>query len=195
MGGVQRGNVLVLLALALPALIGVAGLAVDWGMGAWTKTQLQNTADAAALAGCGYLPNSTLAGQKATAIVTDGFGNPTSTTFAANGYQYTVTLTDNVSTYFMRVFGYNSINVTAHATALAHNPIGAIAGHGFPSAIINPNLNSDSSDDFIPDNYGRPYIINYGPNNTMVQDWANEVSPLRPTRRVGTPVDGRPGWV
>jgi Flp pilus assembly protein TadG len=46
----ERGAVAILVALLLVVLLGVAALAVDIGLIAWTKTQLQTGADAAALA-------------------------------------------------------------------------------------------------------------------------------------------------
>lgn len=47
----ERGAVMLLLAVALVGLIGVASLAVDIGMALVTKSELQNVADAATLAG------------------------------------------------------------------------------------------------------------------------------------------------
>ena len=45
----QRGAVLVLFALAMAAMLGLVGLALDGGHGMLNKTRLQNTVDAAAL--------------------------------------------------------------------------------------------------------------------------------------------------
>ena len=45
------GGALVYTAIVLIVLIGFAGLAIDWGYMTWTAQKLQNTADAAALAG------------------------------------------------------------------------------------------------------------------------------------------------
>jgi hypothetical protein len=53
--GNSRGGVLVLVALLLVVFIGIAALAVDIGQLATTKNELQNVADAAALAGAGRL--------------------------------------------------------------------------------------------------------------------------------------------
>jgi hypothetical protein len=51
----QRGSVAVITAILLAALIGIAALAVDIGYVAVSKNELQNVADAAALAGAGKL--------------------------------------------------------------------------------------------------------------------------------------------
>jgi len=55
--GNSRGGVLVLVALLLSVLIGIAALAIDIGYLSTTRNELQNVADAAALAGAGYLGN------------------------------------------------------------------------------------------------------------------------------------------
>ncbi len=140
---IQRGNALILVLIALPAIIGAAGLALDWGRGVWTKTRLQKAADAAALAGSSFLPYQTVADQRADSVIDSNFGVPTSQTLTANGYSYTVSLTEDVPSLLMRIFGHDTMNITAHATALAHRLVGVLKGHGFPSAIINPNLNND----------------------------------------------------
>ena len=51
----SRGSVLILTALLMTFFIGMAALAIDIGYVSTTKNELQNTADAAALAGAGYL--------------------------------------------------------------------------------------------------------------------------------------------
>ena len=51
----QRGSVIVAVAVALTALLGMAALSVDYGVVAIARQQLQNTADAAALAAAGQL--------------------------------------------------------------------------------------------------------------------------------------------
>jgi hypothetical protein len=56
----------VFIALSLFVLLGAAAFAVDWGLITFTKHQLQNFVDAAALAGAQELPNASNARQKAT---------------------------------------------------------------------------------------------------------------------------------
>ncbi|MEK7344568.1 MAG: TadG family pilus assembly protein [Pseudomonadota bacterium] len=57
----QKGSVTVLVALALPVLVGVAALAVDLAYLHVVRNELQNDADAAALAGAGVLYKNSLA--------------------------------------------------------------------------------------------------------------------------------------
>ena len=51
----SRGGVLVLVVFLLVVFIGIAALAIDIGFLSTTKNELQNVADAAALAGAGYM--------------------------------------------------------------------------------------------------------------------------------------------
>ena len=37
----ERGNALILMVIAIPAIIGIVGLALDFGRGVWTQTRLQ----------------------------------------------------------------------------------------------------------------------------------------------------------
>jgi hypothetical protein len=53
----SRGSILVLAVFLLTLFIGIAALAIDIGYLSTTKNELQNTADAAALAGAGFLGN------------------------------------------------------------------------------------------------------------------------------------------
>ena len=62
--GNQHGAVLVIVAISMIALLGVVALAVDYGYLAVTKTELQNIADASALAGAGELAKKILQTEK-----------------------------------------------------------------------------------------------------------------------------------
>jgi len=87
--GNKHGTVFVLVAFLLTVLIGVAALAVDIGYVAITRNQVQNAADAAALAGAGKLGliyiaqtwplslNSTQADEIKTVAITVGQENET----------------------------------------------------------------------------------------------------------------------
>ncbi|HEY5756647.1 MAG TPA: pilus assembly protein TadG-related protein, partial [Steroidobacter sp.] len=75
----QRGAVAVLVAIAMSALILIAGLALDMGHAFLNKTRLQNSVDAAALAAAKTLDdtgNTTLA----TAEALQAFANNAATT-------------------------------------------------------------------------------------------------------------------
>ena len=173
----EKGNTLILVALAMPVLLATAGLTIDWGRGVWTKTTLQKTADSAALAGASKLPSSADAEAKAVEMVAMNFDSPDDEIYSVVGNQITVELTENIDTLLMRILGYNTIEVSVSATAVGERNVWGLREGGFPFAIIDPNLNSDPADDFTPWNFGRPYIIGYGAPNIMVQDWANGSDP------------------
>src|SRR5437660_10723767 len=61
----ESGQVLVLLTVALVAMLGMAGLAIDYGNMVVNRRQLQNAADAAALAAAAKIPAGYSAEQSA----------------------------------------------------------------------------------------------------------------------------------
>ena len=121
----ERGQALVLMVLLMVSLLGLATLVVDVGSWFRSKRQLQSTADAAALAGAQALPNrpgdaSGLAQQYAT----KNASNLASADYSigsdlAPNDQITVHVTRNAPGLFAKVFGINSVQVGATATAQA----------------------------------------------------------------------------
>jgi hypothetical protein len=176
----QKGNALIYAVLVMPVFIGFAGLVIDYGRGVWTKTRLQRAADSGALTGAGYLPSESLAAEKATAIVHENFDTPSldSEVYVPMVNHYQVELTTTIPTFFMRIFGNNSIEIYAEAIADTNVTVGGLRGGAFPFAIINPSLNNDPSDDLMPSNFGRKYVIGYGEDNVIVGDWANGSAPV-----------------
>lgn len=146
-----------IVALALPCLLGFVGLATDVGALLNDKRQLQTAADAAAIAGALQLNNMsgttdvndpanivTKAALSASAAngfsFTDGSNGVTVTVndppvwpgsnYQAKGY-VEVTVSKTESTIFMSVFGYPSVTVAARAVASNHAPgNGCIYGLG-----------------------------------------------------------------
>jgi len=173
----EKGSSFILMVIALPALLGAAGLVLDWGRGAWIQTRLQNAADAGALAGASMLPSSSAADAKAREMVTLNFNSPDQVSVTSQNNRLTVELSEDVPTFFMSIFGHDNMPVSVSATAKALRPVSGLRGGGFPFALIDPNLNNDPGDDLMPSNYGRVYIIGYGEDNVMVEDWANGTLP------------------
>ncbi len=123
-----RGQVLVLVTLAIVMLIGCVALAVDVGFLWGAKRRMQTAADAGAAAGAiasreGY--GVTTAAKDATALngFTDGTSNVNVTvtnpysggSCSANCVQ--VTVEQEQPTYFLRVLGFSQIDVQASAVA------------------------------------------------------------------------------
>lgn len=174
----ERGNALLMTVISFGVLLGMAGLVIDWGRGVWVKTQLKKAADAAALAGAGYLPDENAAQTKAQQLVYDNYSSPDAETYIPGADTYTVQLEDNVTTLIMRLFGHSSFDVVVSSTAMTSRPIGGLGRGAFPFAIINPDKNNCPDDDLVESNYGRPYILAYGQRNIMVEDWANGCDPM-----------------
>ncbi len=126
----ESGVILVLSAMSLVILLGVAAFAVDLGWIAYNQLEARKTAEAGALAGVVHMPLPGCADPTAgtdpydVAIDTAGRNGYT----VANGDTVTpadggtcarlkVTVSRTIPTFFMKVFGYSSLTVAESATA------------------------------------------------------------------------------
>ncbi len=130
----QNGQVLVIFAGALIALIGIVAVVVDVSWYWANSLRVQRTADAAALAGAVYLPGSTTNAYlyARTEATKNGYTTGSGTTVTPiqdtlNGgtdpRQLDVTVSAPVQTFFMRVFGLTSIQATRSAKAIYVQPV------------------------------------------------------------------------
>jgi Flp pilus assembly protein TadG len=119
----ERGQVALLSVVWMVVLLGLAGLVIDVGSWFLSQRQLQAQADASALAGAQSLPQDTsaaggLAQQYATK---NGFTLPTSgitiTGTNAPNDSITVDVDKGAPTFFSKLFGIQTVPVTATATA------------------------------------------------------------------------------
>lgn len=128
----ERGQVLVVSALVMPVVLGAVGFAVDVGMIMHTRTDLQKSADAMALAGarrlCGTTACETNAGTDANTWGTsNGVGGSDGKTItygvdcagstSAAHDLITVNLSRSQPSFFARVVGYSGGTIHACATA------------------------------------------------------------------------------
>ena len=117
----SRGQIAVVMALAVAALLGVMALSTDVGLLYYHWGLLQNAADSAVLAGATYLPsNPTSAvsvGNSFAAQNGISASEVTSTTVAADQMSITVHLSRRVPYYFALMVGLSSGQVEASATA------------------------------------------------------------------------------
>jgi hypothetical protein len=124
----EDGQVLVLFALMLVVLFGFASLVIDVGSAKSTQAKLQNTADAAALAGAQDLPNASAAentavtyaglnGMKATENGVKQSGDTVIATTNGDSTKIEVVCTRNVPNTFARVLGFKDTDVSARAVA------------------------------------------------------------------------------
>jgi len=125
----ESGQALILAAAAMVVVIGMAAMAIDVGMFLQEKRDLQNAADAAALAGAQDLPTSP-ANAVANATTWAGEngigageleGVTVSTTYVASD-TITVQVKRDVPWLFARVLGRGSDTVRADATARVGSP-------------------------------------------------------------------------
>ncbi|MGB0122799.1 MAG: pilus assembly protein TadG-related protein [Silvibacterium sp.] len=123
----ESGQMLVLTALSMTALLGFLALSTDVGMLFHTRRNLQIAADAAATAGAlniSYGASASAAGQAAATAngVTNGVNGavvtintpPTSGYHQSTGYVEAIVTTPN-PTFFMKLFNIGSMNVSARA--------------------------------------------------------------------------------
>jgi Flp pilus assembly protein TadG len=165
----QCGQVAVLAALFMVVLLGMSALVIDVGFLFVTKTQLQTSADAGALAGADDLNNANpaTAASTATSYAKMSPGQSTDTvviviTNTSSTRQVQVTTSRVVTYFFAQVFGYTNSTVTATATAAVF-PAGSV-----PSA--TPFVIEAPQD-----------IVWQGVNNQYSQPYTMEINPVGKT--------------
>ena len=154
----QRGDIMPLMAIMLIVLLGAAAMAVDLGWLFWQSIEIQHGADAAALAGVVYEPSlrpeahtEGMAAAAKNRFVDISLGGPDPVqiidfvddpTAVDNDNQLRATVTHSVPTFFMKVFGLDSVAITRTAVAEYVLPIAL----GSP----DPILGADPSTGFLP---------------------------------------------
>ncbi len=117
----KRGQIVVLLAMCLPALLGAIALVADVGVLYFNWQLLQAAADAGAVAGASYLPSSpSLAISTANAFAEHNGvapGEILSTTIIANNTELNLQVHRSVPYSFATLLGLTSGTVSAQATA------------------------------------------------------------------------------
>ena len=110
--GSKHGQIAVVLTLILVPLISLIGLGADLGLLYFHWVILQKAADAAVLAGAGYLPSqpSTAQSTAATYATTNGMksGEITSNTVANDDMSITMTTSRTVPYFFLQLVGLSS---------------------------------------------------------------------------------------
>lgn len=125
----DTGQGLVLTGLAITALMGAAGLAVDMGYLRYTERRMQTAADAAALSAAAELNYSDYVTAGQNDASSNGFTNgsnnvtvavnypPMEGAYAGQSNYVEVIVSETVPTFFMRALGTNSETVSARAVA------------------------------------------------------------------------------
>jgi Flp pilus assembly protein TadG len=119
----EAGQTLVLFVVLLMGLLGVAGLAIDYGFWALNKNQVQSAADASALAGASQIPAGQASASSTASSQYVKNGNASDSVTVANATNLTandsvtVDASRNVATWFTNVFGIHSVTVKGSARA------------------------------------------------------------------------------
>ena len=172
--GEEAGNVLLLAVLSSAALIGASGFAVDYGMAVMQESKLQAATDLAALAGVQDLPFTNVSLARMQNYFMENYTRAGESTVQYDGDSASCWLTAShpVNTYFMRIFGRDTLTVHAQSKAVLENIEGFEGGIGvMPFVLINPNGNGNPNDDLNASNNGQPFILKYSSDNIMVDDW------------------------
>lgn len=145
----RRGAIAIMVAVGLPALLGLVGLAVDLGIWYREQSRLQLAADAAAMGAARLLPAKTATQSdlqqagllEAQAVSVDNtighLRTPISATAAADWSTVTVTLTSSADRYFTSLIGVAAPTLTATAVVTTPMPfcLTALASSGTTPAI------------------------------------------------------------
>ncbi len=122
-----NGQVLIIVAICLPVLVGLVGLAIDAGMAYGVKAKLNAAVDAAGFAAIKNISQGDVAAEAAAeeyfyANFPDDYMGSTPVFLQANitylssgGVEIDVSGSANIPTTFMRVFGFDDITVGASA--------------------------------------------------------------------------------
>jgi hypothetical protein len=172
----ESGQVIVIFALLIVALVGMMALVIDEGSVYEVRRHLQTVADSAALAGAHELPESPdNAVQKAieyaaiNGVTITASNVEIESTLAANDTIVVTAIDPDAPLYFAKVLGIESASVGARAKAIIAAPeeLGGVVPFGVPE------------EDWVP---GEEYILKAGPPggdgnfNALALDWtgANE---------------------
>lgn len=125
----DSGQVFVLFALMLVVLLGATGVAVDVATVYLQKTNLQSAVDAGALAGAQAMAEGNSSSTALSTARNVSLNNVHSAAYnpATSGNRVTVTGQEGVPTFFARILGVNSMQVSASGTA-AFGPVQSATG-------------------------------------------------------------------
>jgi Flp pilus assembly protein TadG len=122
----EQGQAVIIFAVALVIFLGFVGMSIDVGRYMWATSEMQNSVDAAALAGAQSMPNgtgpaTTYATQywdaNKSEIVDAGENVTFAVTFPGGNRAVRVEATAEVPTYFLKFFGIDHWDVEAASKA------------------------------------------------------------------------------
>ena len=122
-GAREHGQVLALAAAGMVVFCALVGMSIDIGRLAFTATDVQKIADAAALAGARDLPNTTTATGSATNYAAQNGSAVLAIAYADSNHTIEVKATRYAEFTFLKVIGIGGRNVTRAATVHAQNEV------------------------------------------------------------------------
>jgi hypothetical protein len=196
----ERGAVLPMMALMLVVLMGSAAMAVDLGWLFWQSIEIQHGADAAALAGVIYEPDQRADAhtQGTAAAVQNGFvhdplnGNEIEIidfvddpTAVQQSSQLRAIVTRRVPTFFMRVFGLETVDISRTALAEFVQPLALGSPESTfgtdPETGYDPGMWASIKGTYGPKSWGDRYaalcLSGYGPSCTPNPEARPSLSP------------------
>jgi hypothetical protein len=196
--GPETGQTLVLFILMIVGLLGFVGIAVDAGFVFARSSQFSSAVDAAALAGVVEMDPTALTLEEADTraqqfLVANGWPAAgmtfvSTSTLTIQGFpEYSITVTWPVETFFLRVLGFRTVDVTRAATAVYMAQAEIVTPTHFESGQIR------KASQFImgPDsctNQGDPISSKYGTDASLPNtDQAHFNDSIR--YRISVPVD------
>ena len=187
----ESGQAIVLVALAMVVILGFAAIAIDFGSVALQKSDLQDAADAAALAGAGDLSNPSTArnsaityagqnGMKATqdGVTKDGDTITVTTPYNGDSTKIKVECKRTVTYTLAQVLGFNSTTVTASAVAQTGN-LGSIFSYTLFSGSENTTTKNNGCNLTVNGNAHSNYRWKINGSNTTIKGTCEAVSEFR----------------
>lgn len=142
----EHGQVLVIVALMIVGLIGLAALLIDGGMMQVTRREIQAVADASALAGGNFVPGQPAAALSSARdyVINNGLEDANivsiTTPFEGDSTKIEVILEEHASFTFGRIFDPSGSMISARAVAM-RNP--KWAGEALPFINLDDNYDED----------------------------------------------------
>ncbi len=147
----HKGQVLVVVALALVALVGITALAVDGGSLYAERRKMQNAADAGALAGARVMcfeqgaTNTQITSEARQYAVTLNGADQASVSIDKTELTVSVAVTKTANTFFAGAIGIRTAVIVADATAKCNQAV--TSGNIWPLAIKNDAYNAVPCDE------------------------------------------------
>lgn len=176
----ERGSVVVLVTLSLTVLLGFCAIVMDVALLYAEKAHLQNSVDAASLAGVQELPNDiSLAEQKAIDYATRNGVSAVTVSFEAENAIIIVQASKQVPTHFARIWGITEEQISVSAKAMMVPPTGLFGA--VPLSI--------QEQDFV---YGQKYVLKSG-GGSGTSSWYFDEDKNNSVRKSGES-SGASGW-